>query len=443
MSRGPWPGSTCAAPAPGTRETDALRPSNAVTEAQAVLLTGGSAFGLDAASGVVRYLEERGYGFSAGGYRVPIVPAAVLFDLSVGDGNVRPAAHSGYAACVNASAGLVPEGSVGAGTGATVGKLLGPGMAVKGGLGVSCVEIDDGVVVGAVVAVNAVGSIVDPATAELVAGPRTSAGMVDAAEALVGGAWSVAGLQGRNTTIGVVATNARLNKEQVSKLASVSHDGIALSVRPAHTMSDGDTMFALATGHTDAVVDMHALCAAATLCTAQAIVRGVRDGYGAGRHTSGDGDQGLTGRSAMRRTIRGIKAMKRKGQKIAMVTAYDATSAAIVERAGIPVVLVGDSVGNVMLGHGDTLPVTMDDMVHHVKAVVRGTEKAHVVADLPFMSYQASVEDAVRNSGRMVLEGGCPVRSNWRAANGWQARSSGSSGRAYRSWATSASPPSR
>ena len=268
--------------APGTRETDALRPGNAVTEAQAVLLTGGSAFGLDAASGVVRYLEERGYGFSAGGYRVPIVPAAVLFDLSVGDGNVRPDAHSGYAACVNASAGLVPEGSVGAGTGATVGKLLGPGMAVKGGLGLGRVEMGAGVVVGAVAAVNAVGSVVDPATADLVAGPRTSLGMVDAAQALVGGTSAAVGLPGENTTIGVVATNARLDKEQATKLASVAHDGIALSVRPAHTMSDGDTMFALATGHTDTVVDMHALCAAATLCTARAIVRGVRTATGLG-----------------------------------------------------------------------------------------------------------------------------------------------------------------
>ena len=268
--------------APGTRETDALRPGNAVTEAHAVLLTGGSAFGLDAASGVMRYLEERGSGFRVGEHTVPIVPAAVLFDLSVGDGNVRPDSQSGYSACVDATAGPVPEGSVGAGTGATVGKLLGRELAMKGGLGVSRVEIGDGVVVGAVVAVNAVGSIVDPATAELVAGPRTSAGMVDAAEALVGGARAAAGLSGQNTTIGVAATNARLSKEQANKLASVSHDGIALSVRPAHTMSDGDTMFALATGRTDAEVDMHTLCAAVTLCTARAIVRGVRSATGLG-----------------------------------------------------------------------------------------------------------------------------------------------------------------
>ena len=268
--------------APGTRETDALRPGNAVTEAQAVLLTGGSAFGLDVASGVVRYLEERGYGYKAGDYIVPIVPAAVLFDLSVGDGNVRPDSESGYRACLNAFAGPVPEGCVGAGTGATVGKLLGPEMAVKGGLGVYSVDLGDGVTVGAVVAVNAVGSVVDPATAELVAGPRTLDGMVDAAEALVGGALAAAGLPGQNTTIGVVVTNAMLDKEQVTKLASVSHDGIAMSVRPAHTMSDGDTMFALATGRSDAAVDMHTLCAAASLCTARAIVRGVRTATGLG-----------------------------------------------------------------------------------------------------------------------------------------------------------------
>ncbi len=268
--------------APGTRETDALRPGNAVTEAQAVLLAGGSAFGLDAASGVVRYLEERGYGFRVGEYTVPIVPAAVLFDLSVGDGRARPDSRSGYAACLDASAGPVAEGSVGAGTGATVGKLLGPDMAVKGGLGVSRVEMGNGVVVGAVVAVNAVGSVVDPETAEVVAGPRTCDGMVDAAEALVGGASAADGLPGRNTTIGVVATNARLNKEQATKLAAVSHDGIAISVRPAHTMSDGDTMFALATGCADAEMDMHALCAAATICTARAIARGVRTATGLG-----------------------------------------------------------------------------------------------------------------------------------------------------------------
>lgn len=268
--------------APGTRETDALRPGNAVTEAQAVLLTGGSAFGLDAATGVVRYLEERGYGFSAGGHRVPIVPAAVLFDLSVGDGGVRPDSHSGYSACLDASEGVDAEGSVGAGTGATLGKLLGPGMAMKGGLGVCRVEMGDGVVVGAVVAVNAVGSVVDPDTAEVVAGPRTPAGVVDAAEALVGGAPASGGLPGQNTTIGVVATNARLDKGQANKLASVAHDGIALSVRPAHTMSDGDTMFALATARTGAGVDMHRLCAAATICTARAIVRGARAATGLG-----------------------------------------------------------------------------------------------------------------------------------------------------------------
>ena len=269
--------------APGTRETDALRPGNVVTEVQAVLLTGGSAFGLDAASGVVRYLEEKESGFRAGGYIVPIVPAAVLFDLWVGNGSVRPDWQSGYMACLDASVSTAPEGSVGAGTGATVGKLLGSDLAMKGGLGVSRIETGNGVVVGAVVAVNAVGSIMDAATAELVAGPRTSDGMVDASEALVSGGSCVSdGLPGQNTTIGVVATNARLNKEQANKLASVSHDGIALSVRPAHTMSDGDAMFSLATGRTDAEVNMHKLCAAATLCTARAIVRGVRSAKGCG-----------------------------------------------------------------------------------------------------------------------------------------------------------------
>ena len=270
--------------APGTRETDLLRPTTLVSEVHAVLLGGGSAFGLDAASGVVRFLEEKGAGLELGESRIPIVPAAILFDLGVVTDRVRPGANEGYAACENATAGEVVEGSVGAGTGATVAKLLGREGAVKGGTGTAAIDLGEGVRVGAVVCVNAVGGIYDPETGELVAGPRREDGSMGDAMQLITAPRYVGAetTPGANTTIGVVATNARLTKEQANKLASVAHDGIAMAVRPAHTMSDGDTIFALATGTVEADAGMTHIGAAATLCVARAIVRGVRKAEGLG-----------------------------------------------------------------------------------------------------------------------------------------------------------------
>ena len=271
--------------APGTRETDLLRPSNLVSQVHAVLLSGGSAFGLDAAGGVMRYLEERHVGLSLGGHTIPIVPAAILFDLDVVDGSVRPGPAEGYAACGAASSGPVAEGSVGAGTGATVGKLLGMDRAVKGGVGTDLVELGDGIVVGSIVAVNALGGVFDPETGRVVAGPRTDDGaaMHDSLELIVApGFRDTQSAASGNTTIGVVATNSLLNVEQANKLAQVAHDGLAMAVRPAHTMRDGDTMFALATGTDDSRVDMDRLCAATALSVSRSIVGAVIRAEGIG-----------------------------------------------------------------------------------------------------------------------------------------------------------------
>lgn len=229
--------------APGTRETDLLRPGMLVEEVNAVLLTGGSAFGLSAADGVMKWLEERGVGFDADVIKVPIVPAAVLFDLGVGDPLVRPNPSAGYAAC-HASSEEVAEGSVGAGTGATVAKIRGLSHAMKGGVGTASAE-EDGVIVGALFAVNALGEIVDDDGAVLVGarggdeeGPTEPAEPTEPSPG--------------NTTIGVVATNARLSRERAHLLALAAHDGLARAIRPSHTIWDGDTVFTLATGGVDA-----------------------------------------------------------------------------------------------------------------------------------------------------------------------------------------------
>ncbi|MCI0439662.1 MAG: P1 family peptidase [Chloroflexi bacterium] len=271
--------------APGTRGTDALRPTFLNLEVHGVLLSGGSAFGLDAAGGVMRYLEERGVGALFGGARIPVVPAAILFDLGVITSKVRPGLDEGYAACDNAASGPVEEGSVGAGTGATVAKLMGRERAIKGGIGTACIALDGGLLVGAIVAVNAVGGVYEPETGAVVAGPRKDDGraMYDVMRVMTMPGFT----QGEapapvNTTIGVVATNARLNKEQANKLAAVAHDGLALAVRPAHLMSDGDTMFALATGELSDESNMNQLCAATVACVGSAIVRGVQKARGLG-----------------------------------------------------------------------------------------------------------------------------------------------------------------
>jgi|SRR5579884_251765 len=257
--------------APATRETDLLRPMNLVEEVNAVVLTGGSAFGLDAASGVMHYLEERGIGFDTGVARVPIVPAAALFDLAFGAANVRPNAEAGYRACMQATGGPVAQGTVGAGTGATVAKMAGPAHMLKGGLGSASVQLPDGTLVGALVVVNALGNIVDPATGQVIAGTQTAEGE-DAPQPF------------GNTTLAVVATNATLSKVQVNRVARMAHDGMAQAIRPAHTLFDGDTVFALAlrpTGENNLdtqispqLVSM--VGAAATITLARAIVKAVR-----------------------------------------------------------------------------------------------------------------------------------------------------------------------
>jgi L-aminopeptidase/D-esterase-like protein len=264
--------------APGTRETDLMRPMHLVERAHAVLLAGGSAFGLDAAAGVVRWLEERGIGYETGVAKVPIVPAAILFDLATGRSDVRPDAAMGYAACEAAQGGPVEEGSVGAGTGCRLGAVLGPGRTSKSGLGTASADLGGGLVVGAIVAVNAFGHVIDPITGEILAGarPLIGEGFVDTLavmKSLVGKTFSrLTG--GGNTVIGVVATNARLTKEGANKVAQMAHDGVARVVRPAHTMFDGDTLFTLATGKKRADVNLIGAYAAEVM--AEAIVRAVR-----------------------------------------------------------------------------------------------------------------------------------------------------------------------
>jgi len=272
--------------APGTRETDLLRPINLVQEVHAVLLAGGSVYGLDAACGVVRWLEERKIGFDLGldvGV-APIVPAAVLFDLDIGRADVRPNAEAGYAACQAATDGPVAEGSVGAGAGATVGKLLGPKFATKSGLGTASLKIGHGIVVGALVAVNAFGDVVDPNSGQIVAGTRKPVvgDWADTVKAMQGDLDQTILAFPQNTTLGVVATNAVLTKEQVNKVAQMAHDGLAMAIRPVHTMFDGDTIFALATGKAKEAPqgDPTVIGTAAAQVMAQAVLRAARQATG-------------------------------------------------------------------------------------------------------------------------------------------------------------------
>ena len=237
--------------APGSRETDLLRPENTVQQVHGICLSGGSAYGLSTADGVMAYLEEQGIGFRVGPNVVPIVPAAILFDLGMGDGKVRPDKASGYAAAQAADAGPVPQGSVGAGTGATVGKLLGRGS-MKGGLGSASLQVGD-ITVGAIVAVNAIGDVVHPQTGEILAGARAPDGsFADAAEQLRQGATlrprRNEPTPGANTTIAAVAANVDWTQPQALKVAQMAHDGLARSIRPAHMPFDGDTVFSLGTG---------------------------------------------------------------------------------------------------------------------------------------------------------------------------------------------------
>ena len=259
--------------APATRETDLLHPMHLVEEVHAIVLTGGSAYGLDAASGVMRYLEEQNIGFDVGVARVPIVPAAALFDLAFGSPSVRPDAASGYRACIQASANPIEQGNVGAGTGATVGKMFGPAFCMKGGLGSASMRLDDGTIIGAIVAVNALGDIIDPQTQQVIAGARNPLGGFIASNPF------------GNTTIAIVATSASLPKATINKVAQMAHNGLAQTIRPAHTMFDGDTVFALALGpQSETRTDQATLAsqgsmigAAAATTLARAIIKAIRN----------------------------------------------------------------------------------------------------------------------------------------------------------------------
>ena len=265
---------------PGTRETALLDPRNSVQQVHAIVLSGGSAFGLAAADGVMRYLDERGVGYHTRAARVPIVPAAILYDLGVGDPAVRPGADCGYRAARDAHGDGIDEGGVGAGAGATVGKLGGPDRAMKGGVGTALIELPDGVQVAALMAVNAVGDVHDPATGALIAGVRSADGrrIVGAGALLREPAPDAP--RGENTTIGVVATNAALDKAQLGVVARMAHDGLARAVRPAHTPVDGDAVFALSTGGRANTAGLLRIGALAADVTAEAIVRAVRAAEG-------------------------------------------------------------------------------------------------------------------------------------------------------------------
>jgi L-aminopeptidase/D-esterase-like protein len=269
-------------PAPGTRETDLLNPIDTVQQVNAILLSGGSAFGLDAASGVMRYLEEHRLGFRSGPIVVPIVPAAILFDLKIGDPKIRPDAQSGYAACQSASDENISEGNVGAGAGATVGKLFGMHSAMKGGIGTASLKIGQtGLIVGAIVAVNAVGDVLEPKTGNILAGARNPEGngfrnsMVQ-----IIAARREEARPGENSIIGVVATNAALNKAQATRMAQMAHDGVARTVNPAHTDFDGDTLFAVSTGMSHIEADLTTVGSVAAEVVARAVLHAVRAATG-------------------------------------------------------------------------------------------------------------------------------------------------------------------
>jgi L-aminopeptidase/D-esterase-like protein len=279
--------------APGTRETDLLNPTNLVEKVHAIVLAGGSAFGLASADGVVKYLDEKHVGFSTSAGVVPIVPAAILYDLQVGNGAIRPGPDCGYAAARAATADPVTEGNIGAGAGATVGKLLRGDRAMKGGIGSAAIALPDGLIVAAIVAVNAAGNVMDPATGRFIAGGRSADGngIADLRALLHGGARGGAAVRSprstaqpgealENTTIGVVATNASLTKTQATKVAQMAHDGYARAIYPSHLMVDGDAIFALATGARPGTAAVDQIGALAADAMSDAIVRAVRAAAG-------------------------------------------------------------------------------------------------------------------------------------------------------------------
>jgi L-aminopeptidase/D-esterase-like protein len=272
--------------APGTRETDLLDPINTVQQVHAIVLSGGSAFGLDTASGVLRYLEERGIGFKVGAAVVPIVPAAILFDLALGDHKVRPDAEAGYKACKAATSDAPAEGNAGAGAGATVGKLFGMTRAMKSGIGTAAIRLNDGksnrLTVGAIVAVNAIGDVIDSGTGKVIAGARTPDGksLLGTMNAIIRGEKLPPSVGGTSTTIGVVATDLKLDKAQATKVAQMAHDGLARAINPIHTPFDGDTIFAVATGRSSRAPNVTLIGALAAEAMARAVVRAVRAARG-------------------------------------------------------------------------------------------------------------------------------------------------------------------
>jgi L-aminopeptidase/D-esterase-like protein len=262
---------------PGTRETDRLGPHGTVRRTHALLLTGGSAFGLAAAEGVVRFLEENDVGLDIGVARIPLVSAAVLFDLVVGDPGVRPGPEMGYEAASSAKSADFAQGSVGAGTGATVGKVLGLDGAMKGGVGSASVALEGGLVVGALAAVNAFGDVREPRTGRVLAGPRLEDGTLGDTVELLPEAVARMGW-GENTTLGIVATNAALEKRDANKVAQMAHDGLARTIEPVHTTVDGDVVFAASAGEVEAATDVVGAWGARVM--QEAIVRAVRTAQG-------------------------------------------------------------------------------------------------------------------------------------------------------------------
>ena len=269
---------------PGTRETDLLRPLHRVEKVHAITLSGGSAFGLEAASGVMSCLAEQGIGLTVGPGTIPIVASAILFDLGLLNPKAHPGLAEGRAACLAVDDQPMSQGSVGAGTGATVGKALGLERAVKSGIGSASLRLPSGATVAAAVAVNAIGGVVNPQSGEIIAGPRREGkpGFHDSMDLLLQEKLTPGSPALSNTTIGVVATDAPLSKEQANFLAQVSHDGLALAIRPCHTIRDGDTMFAMATGTRTEATDITVLCAAAVQVTAQSVINAVKFASGLG-----------------------------------------------------------------------------------------------------------------------------------------------------------------
>jgi len=273
---GAMPGVDVRGAAPGTMETDLMRPGYMVQAVHGVFLSGGSAFGLGAQTGVLRYLQEKGVGLPRADTVIPLIPAAVIFDLGIGNNMARPSPGDAYTAAASAKGGRVAEGSVGAGTGAKVSGVAQPGTFVKGGVGTASEALGDGLIIAALVVVNAVGSVYDSATGQVVAGVRGEHGVyLDPQEALRNR--RVPSITGANTTIGVIATNARLSKEQANRIAMLGHDGLARAIRPVHTLADGDTLFALATGEVALEPSRQmALESFAAVVVERAIVRAVR-----------------------------------------------------------------------------------------------------------------------------------------------------------------------